>query len=193
MIRIARVEDIPAILAIYAPYVLNTTATFEYTVPTLEEFSARFAAITSQFPWLVWEENGVVLGYAYASAPFSRAAYQWCAEPSIYLSPKIQGNGVGKQLYTVLEELLRRQGYQVLYALITQENLASIAFHKKLGYTQTALLPRCGWKFDRWLGVVWMEKRYNPVNFPSIPPVCFRDIVRYDQKLADNLAILSLP
>jgi len=193
MIRIARVEDIPAILAIYAPYVLNTTATFEYTVPTVEEFSARFAAITAQFPWLVWEENGVVMGYAYASAPFSRAAYQWCAEPSIYLSPKNQGKGVGRQLYTVLEELLRRQGYQVLYALITQENLASIAFHKKLGYTQTALLPRCGWKFDKWLGVVWMEKRYNPVDFPSISPLCFWDIVRSDQKLADNLAILSLP
>jgi len=69
MIRMARAEDIPAILDIYAPYVLTTTATFEYTVPTYEDFSARFADITKQFPWLVWEENGKVLGYAYASAP----------------------------------------------------------------------------------------------------------------------------
>ena len=74
MIRMAQAEDIPAILDIYAPYVLNTTATFEYTVPALAEFSARFADITKQFPWLVWEKDGKVLGYAYASAPFARAA-----------------------------------------------------------------------------------------------------------------------
>ena len=192
MIRMAQVRDIPAMLEIYAPYVQNTTVTFEYTVPSAEEFTARFLAITAQFPWLVWEENGTVLGYAYASAPFSRAAFQWCAEPSIYLSPQIQRKGAGKQLYAVLEELLRRQGYRVLYALITQENSPSIAFHKKQGYTQTAILPRCGLKFGRWLGVVWMEKRYVSVDFPSIVPVCVRDIVDSAQNLADILANLSL-
>ena len=192
MIRMARAEDIPAILDIYAPYVLTTTATFEYTVPTYEDFSARFADITKQFPWLVWEEGGKVLGYAYASAPFTRAAYQWCAEPSIYLSPEIQGKGIGKQLYTVLEELLRRQGYRVLYALITQENHASIAFHEKLGYTHTALLKDCGWKLDRWLSVVWMEKRQNFVDSPSRAPIPIWDIVNSSQKLEDILAILTL-
>lgn len=193
MIRMAQAEDIPAILDIYAPYVLNTTATFEYTVPALAEFSARFADITKQFPWLVWEEDGKVLGYAYASAPFARAAYQWCAEPSIYLSPEIHGNGIGRQLYAVLEELLARQGYRVFYALITQENLASIAFHEKLGYTHTALLPQCGWKFDRWLGVVWMEKRQNFVDSPSARPIPIGDIVDSNQNLEDIFAILSLP
>ena len=192
MIRMAQTEDLPAMLEIYAPYVLNTTATFEYTVPTEAEFSARFADITRQFPWLVWEENGAVLGYAYASAPFTRAAYQWCAEPSIYLSPEIQGKGIGRKLYLALEQLLKQQGYRVLYALITQENLTSLAFHKKLGYTQIALLPDCGWKFDRWLGVVWMEKRQNFVDFPSNTPVYIGDIVDSDQKLQDILAILTL-
>ena len=178
MIRMATAADIPAMLEIYGPYVLNTTFTFEYTVPTVAEFTARFTQITAQFPWLVWEEQGRVLGYAYASAPFTRAAYQWCAEPSIYLAPRIQGKGIGRQLYAVLEELLHRQGYRVFYALITQENETSIAFHKKLGYTQTAVLPRCGVKFGRWLGVTWMEKRQDSVEIPSTPPVSARDIVK---------------
>ena len=103
MIRIAAKADIPAILDIYAPYILNTTATFEYTVPSLEEFTARFENITSQFPWLVWEENGTVLGYAYGSAPFERAAYRWCAEVSIYIAPHAKGQGIGRKLYAALE------------------------------------------------------------------------------------------
>ena len=95
MIRIATTADISAILSIYGPYVLNTAYTFEYTVPTPEEFAQRFCGYTRQFPWLVWEENGQVLGYAYASAPFSRAAYQWCCEVSVYLHYGAQGRGIG--------------------------------------------------------------------------------------------------
>ena len=79
MVRNATEADVAAILAIYAPYVLHTTATFEYDVPTQEEFMQRFRDITRQFPWLVWEEDGAILGYAYASAPYTRAAYRWCA------------------------------------------------------------------------------------------------------------------
>ena len=94
MIRLATHADLPAILSIYAPYVENTTYTFEYDIPTPESFAARFDAITAQFPWLVWEEGGKVLGYAYGSAPFERAAYRWCAEVSIYLTPVILGQGI---------------------------------------------------------------------------------------------------
>lgn len=192
MIRMATPHDIPAILEIYAPYVLNTTATFEYTVPTIEEFSQRFAGITAQFPWLVWEENGKVLGYAYASAPFSRAAYQWCAEPSIYLAPAIQGKGVGRKLYAALEALLRLQGYRVLYVIITEENRSSLSFHEKMGYTQTAHFPQCGWKFNRWLGVTWLEKRQVFVESPSISPIPIGDVVNYTQNLKDILVNLTL-
>ena len=87
MIRIATTKDVPAILEIYTPYVLTTTHTFEYVPPTLEEFYQRFASITEKLPWLVWEEDGQVLGYAYASLPFHRAAYSWSCEVSIYVSP----------------------------------------------------------------------------------------------------------
>ena len=114
-VRIAKVEDIPAILAIYAPYVLNSTATFEYEVPTLEEFTQRFRDITAQFPWLVWEEKGQILGYAYASPPYSRAAYQWCAEPSVYLHPEARGKGIGRALYAALEAILKMGTSQLLH------------------------------------------------------------------------------
>ena len=117
MIRMATKADIPAILGIYGPYILNTTYTFEYTVPTEAEFTARFDAITAQFPWLVWEEKGRVLGYAYGSAPFERAAYGWCSEISVYLSPEAQGKGFGKRLCAAVEEILWRQGYQVIFSL----------------------------------------------------------------------------
>ena len=119
MIRPATEKDVPEILYIYAPYVENSTATFEYDVPCLRTFTQRFYDITAQYPFLVWEENGRILGYAYASAPYSRAAFSWCAEPSIYLRPEARGKGIGRKLYAVLEEILKRQGYQVLYALVT--------------------------------------------------------------------------
>ena len=96
-IRQATVQDVPRILEIYGPYVKNTAISFEYTVPTIEDFTRRFLDITAQFPWLVWEENGVVLGYAYGSRPFERAAYQWSAEASIYLCPEACGKGIGKK------------------------------------------------------------------------------------------------
>ena len=118
MLRIATINDVPEMLAIYAPYVENTTVSFEYVPPTLEEFTHRFVSYTRQFPWLVWEEDGHLLGYAYASAPFTRAAYGWCAEPTVYLRPEALGKGIAAQLYAVLEEILWRQGYQVLYALV---------------------------------------------------------------------------
>lgn len=192
MIRMATKDDIPAILEIYTPYILNTAYTFEYTVPTLAAFTARFEAITAQFPWLVWEENGKVLGYAYGSAPFERAAYQWCGEVSIYLAPEIQGRGIGRKLYTVLEEIMWQQGYRVIFSLITSENEASIRFHERMGYTFSFECKNCGLKFGRWLGVIWMEKRKDSVEIPSAPPLPWRSIVENDRKLMDILANLSL-
>ena len=192
MIRIAREADVPRMLAIYAPYILTTTYTFEYTEPTQEEFLARFRDITAQFPWLVWEEEGTVLGYVYGSAPYARAAYRWCAELSIYLVPEAQGKGIGRQLYLAAEEILRRQGYQVNYAIITAENTGSIGFHERMGYTFCAHFPACGFKFGRWLGVTWMEKRLNFVDYVSNFPTSWLSIVDNDRILDNILADLSL-
>lgn len=192
MIRPATEKDVPEILAIYAPYVENSTATFEYDVPCSRSFLQRFCDITAQYPWLVWEEEGKILGYAYASAPYSRAAFSWCAEPSIYLRPEAKGRGIGKKLYAVLEEILLRQGYLVLYALITSENAESIAFHLKSGYKLQVDFPACGYKFGRWLGLIWMEKRLKIVHSPSAFPCPWQSIVQDAETFSNILDSLSL-
>ena len=192
MIRIATEADIPAMLEIYGPYVENTTYSFEYDVPCQKTFLQRFYTYTAQFPWLVWEEEGRVLGYAYGSAPFERAAYRWCAEISVYLKPEARGKGIGRKLYTVLEAILEKQGYQVLYALITSENSDSIAFHRKMSYEIRAEFPDCGFKFGRWLGLVWMEKRLKIVQTPSGFPKPFPAIVQDAKTLSNILDSLSL-
>ena len=191
-IRIANESDLSQILEIYRPYVENTTVSFEYDAPTLESFRARFRGITKQFPWLVWEEAGVILGYAYACAPFERAAYQWCTEPSIYLLPQAQGKGIGRKLYEVLEQILTAQGYRLSYAIITSENTSSLAFHKAMGYRETAQFPGCGYKFGKWLGVTWMEKTLVSVDTTTNPPVPFPIFVENGRKFLANLGILSL-
>ena len=192
MIRIATEKDVPEILDIYAPYVLTSTATFEYDVPCRREFLQRFDTITAQFPWLVWEEDGRILGYAYASPPYTRAAYSWCAEPSIYLRPEAKGRGIGQKLYRALEWILDKQGYQVLYALITEENRESVRFHEKMGYLHRAQFPDCGFKHGRWLGLFWMEKRLKIVHSPSAFPCPWLSIVQDAERFNDILDNLSL-
>ena len=180
MIRFAKEADIPAILEIYGPYVLNTATSFEYSVPTLEEFTERFHNITAQFPWLVWEEDGHILGYAYGSLPFGRAAYRWCAASSIYLAPAAQGKGIGRKLYAALETLLTAQGYRKTYAIITSDNPGSLRFHEKLGFRLVAEFPECGVKFQKLYGVVWMEKVLNIGEIPHNFPKPAKDVVNVD-------------
>ena len=192
MIRFAVEADLPEILEIYAPYILNTAYSFEYTVPTLEEFTERFRSYTAQFPWLVWVEDGRVLGYAYGSRPWGRAAYSWNAEVSIYLSPAVHGRGIGRSLYAVLEEILKMQGYRIIYAVITSDNQDSIDFHKKVGYRFVAEFPGCGHKFGRRLGTVWLEKQVEFVEYPQSFPVSCHDVVENDGKLRNILDKLSI-
>ena len=169
-IRQATPADLPRILEIYGPYVENTAISFEYTVPTPEAFAQRFLTITARFPWLVWEENGAILGYAYGSAPFERAAFQWSAEASIYLCPEAKGRGIGRQLYAALEAILQKQGYRKVYAIITTANQASVDFHKAVGYRHTATMPDCGYKLGQWHGIIWMEKDLNNWSAPPHTP-----------------------
>lgn len=192
MIRPATALDVPSMLDIYAPYVRETTITFEYEVPAPDAFQARFAGITEKFPWLVWEERGRILGYAYASAPFERAAYAWCAEPSIYLRSDARGRGIGKRLYAALEAILLELGYVVSYAIITGENAPSLAFHYALGYRKCGELVNSGQKFGRWLDVYWLEKRLNSVETPRNPPIPWKEFSKNIQKFSDILGKMSL-
>lgn len=192
MLRIADRKDLPEMLAIYTPYVENTTVSFEYIPPDMAEFRRRFDCFTEQFPWLVWEENGEILGYAYASAPFSRAAYQWCAEPTIYLRPQARGRGIGKKLYDTLEEILFRQGYVKLYTLVCGENIPSIRFHEKQGYHAAVKFESTAYKMGRWLDMIWFEKTAEIVKTPSTPPRKWSEIVHNAESLADILDKLSI-
>ncbi len=173
-IRTVTETDIPALLDIYAPYVQETAVSFEYEVPSLQEFEGRVKHTLSHYPWLVAVQNGIVLGYAYASAFHPRKAYEWCAEASIYVAQKSRGHGIGSKLYETLEALLKRQGILLLYACIARPpkedehlTLASMLFHAHMGFHLVGEFPRCGFKFNRWYDMVWMEKR---LAFPTDPP-----------------------
>lgn len=173
MIRGAVKADVPAILEIYAPYVRSTTITFEYDVPTEADFMSRFERITARYPWLVWEEDGKILGYAYADAAFSRAAYDWDADLSVYLDRNVRGRGIGTKMYACIEKLMSLYGYHNLYGIITGENAASVRFHERNGYERLGTLPASGFKFGRWLDVYWYGKRLCADNSPEHRPKDF--------------------
>lgn len=157
-IRDARRSDVPAMLAIYAPFVEHTAVSFEYNVPTEAEFARRLEEHQAAFPWLVCEENGRVMGYAYAGRAFERAAYGWNAEISCYLAPELRGRGVGRRLYARIEEILTRLGYYKLFAVVTSANAPSVAFHRALGFRDAACFRNVGYKQGGWYDVLWLEK-----------------------------------
>lgn len=171
-IRTAASSDCAAIREIYAPYITDTTVTFEYEVPTEEAFAERFERIRNIYPWLVCEKDGVIVGYAYADVPFSsRSAYAWNADLSIYLHPNAQGGGIGRALYSALIELLVLLGYRNVYGLITGENAGSMAFHEKMGFRVAGVMKHSGYKFGRWMDVIWVEKNISPHTAPDSPPL----------------------
>ena len=157
-IRLAKPSDARSLLDIYAPYVENTAITFEYEVPTIEDFAIRIEKTLEKYPYLVAEEDGVVLGYAYASTYYSRAAYDQAVELSVYVSQDARGKGVGSKLYDALEDLLDQMGYVHFLACISLPNEASLALHRKRGYQQVAHFPKIGYKFNRWHDIVWLQK-----------------------------------
>ena len=157
-IRFAKPSDARSLLDIYAPYVENTAITFEYEVPTIENFANRIEKTLEKYPYLVAEEDGVVVGYAYASTYYARAAYDWAVELSVYVSQDALGQGVGTRLYDVLEDLLEQMGYIHFLTCISLPNEASLALHRKRGYQQVAHFPKIGYKFNRWHDIVWLQK-----------------------------------
>ena len=183
IIRSAVPEDAPALLAIYAPYVETTAITFEYEVPTVEEFRRRIEKTLTFYPYLVAEEEGTILGYAYAGAFHERAAYAWGVEVSIYVVQNARGRGLGRALYAELERLLKEMGILNLNASIAypeqeDEHLtcASIHFHRRMGYEWVGQFRNCGYKFGRWYHMVWMEKIIGEHVSPQPPVKCVREV-----------------
>ena len=160
MLRPAQDADLPAIQAIYAHAVLHGTGTFETEVPEVPEMARRRAEVLSRgLPWLVAERDGVVLGYAYANYFRPRMAYRFCLEDSIYLAPEAQGQGIGRLLLAELIVRCEALGARQMLAVIGDAaNAGSIGVHKALGFEHTGVLKSSGWKFDRWLDVVLMQR-----------------------------------
>ncbi len=177
-------RDAAGILAVYAPYIRKTAVTFETEVPAPDAFTARVAGICADFPYLVLEVDGELAGYAYAHRQAERAAYAWNAELSIYLAGKWRGRGLGAPLYRLLERLLTMQGYVNLYGVITASNAGSIRLHEKLGYRQTGLHEKTGWKFGQWHDVAWLHKRVREGEPGTILPLSALDPAQVEREIA---------
>lgn len=183
LIRPAVPGDAEAFLRIYAPYVLQTAITFEYEVPSAEEFAGRIRDTLARYPYLAAEQAGQIVGYAYVSAFHARPAYDWAVETSIYVAMDCRGGGVGRMLYEKLEEVLRRQNILNLNACIAvsgKEDLrlpdGSPKFHERLGYRTVGHFHRCGFKFDTWYDMIWMEKLLGEHPVPPAPVRKFAEV-----------------
>lgn len=159
--------DVADILAIYTPYITDTVITFETEVPTIEEFTERIENIKNEFPYLVCEVDGRVVGYAYASKHRARSAYKYSVDVSIYVAHNYHHKGLGKALYTNLFELLNKYNYYSAYAGITLPNDKSIGLHKSFGFIEVGTYHNVGYKDGKWLDVIWLEKPLKEYGIPQ--------------------------
>jgi L-amino acid N-acyltransferase YncA len=169
-IRPSADQDVPAITAIYGHHVLHGTGTFETTPPTEADMAARRADVLGKgLPYLVAEEDGKLLGFAYCQWFKPRPAYRFSAEDSIYLHPDAAGRGLGKELLARLAQEAETVGIRKLIAVIGDSgNAGSIGVHRSLGFRPAGQFTSCGWKFGRWLDIVLMEKALGDGD--STPP-----------------------
>lgn len=163
-IRYAVVEDASAILKIYEPFILHSSITFEYTVPSLDEFTKRIEGILSKYPFFVYEEDGVVVGYAYANRFRERAAYNWDVETSIYIDPNHQRKGIATKLYQRMLDECQHRGFHNAVGGITMPNDKSVSMHDKFGFRHVGIFTNSGWKQGKWYDVLFVEKNLNPCN-----------------------------
>ena len=175
-IRIATEADAAAIAGIYAPAVLEQPTSFEAVAPDAREFAARVANTLVRYPWLVCEQDGVVVGYAYACAHRERAAYRWSVDVSAYISRSAHRRGIGRALYTSLFRILELQGFRNAYAGITLPNPASEGLHRACGFALVGVYHHVGYKRGAWHDVAWFERPIadtlidppEPIPFPAI-------------------------
>lgn len=179
-IRTASSDDAKALLEIYTPYVEKTAITFEYDIPTLQEFENRINRTLKNYPYLVAEQNGELLGYAYTGPFVGRAAYGWSAEVSIYLKETKRKMGIGRRLYDALEQISKAQNILNLNACIgytetEDEHLTnnSMEFHAHMGYTLVGRFHNSGYKFGRWYDMIWMEKLIGEHSDNPLPVIAF--------------------
>ena len=168
LIRLATPEDASGILDIYAPYILNTSFTFETEVPSLEEFGERIKTYLNYWPWLVCEMEGNIAGYAYATRYRDRTAYQWSVECSVYVQDDHHRSGIGRVLYRSLFSILKAQGFTKVYAVINLPNTQSVTFHETMGFKYFATYEKVGYKLGKWKDVGWWQLQLN--EYADEPP-----------------------
>jgi phosphinothricin acetyltransferase len=172
VIRAAVPADAEALAAVYAPYVTGTAVSFEENPPTPDEVRARMAG---GLPWLVAEDRGGLLGFAYASPHRARAAYRWAVDVSVYLAPDARGRGLGTALYAVLLPLLADLGYASAHAGIALPNEPSVRLHERQGFVPVGVYRQVGFKLGRWHDVGWWQRALGrqpavPGSAPGLPP-----------------------
>lgn len=170
-IRLARVEDAVDIVAIYDPIVRHTAISFELESPPVEMMQQRIATTLTRFPWLVYQRQGKVLGYVYASQHRARAAYQWSVDVSVYIHSESRRAGVGRALYTALFRLLALQGFYNAYAGITLPNAASVSLHETLGFEAVGVYRDVGYKLGAWHDVGWWQLRLQTDTAAPVAPM----------------------
>lgn len=170
-IRFAKREDARALLEIYRQYI-NTTVTFEEELPTPAEFEGRISEISEKYPYLVAQEGGRILGYAYAHEFGERSALRFAAELTVYVDQNCRGKGLGKVLYRCLLALLTLQGVRYFSARVTSENRESMDFHRKLGFKEAGMLEKIAYKNGSWVGLCYLEKRITEDHgIPAFVPL----------------------
>lgn len=174
--RLATPSDASGILDIYAPYIENTSFTFEIDTPTIEQFAQRIINYLETWPWLVCEIDGKIAGYAYATRYRERTAYQWCTESSVYIHDDYHKRGIASALYSALFEILKRQGFRNVYAVINLPNDRSVAFHESLGFTHFADYEQVGYKLGKWKTVGWWRLIINDFGMEPEAPIRFADL-----------------
>jgi phosphinothricin acetyltransferase len=187
IIRLATADDAEAIAAIYRPAVTDKPTSFELEPPDGAEMARRVEKTLARTPWLVYDDDGAVLGYAYASAHRERAAYQWSVDVSAYVRDDAQRRGVARALYTSLFDVLALQGFRNAYAGVTLPNDASVGFHRAMGFTPVGVYRGVGYKLGAWHDVAWFERPLAPRVAEPPPPVPL-DRLRADDAFTNAFA-----
>ena len=185
IVRFAQPRDAAALASIYAPFVADTSVSFEEVPPDAAEFTTRIDSVTGRLPWLV-ADDGTIAGFAYASDHRARAGYRWSVDVSAYFDERYRRMGLASQLYEKIFRLLVAQGYVNALAGVALPNDASVGFHKRAGFEPIGTYHHIGFKLGAWIDVMWLEKALQPCPIP--PP----DPVRLDALARDRIdAILA--
>ena len=168
-IRRVRRSDVAAITAIYAYYVRETVISLEEVPPDVAEMEARIATIVARFPWYVADDDGTVVGYAYAGPHKERAGYRWAVDVTVYLPPDMHQRGIGRALYTALFAELQRMGFRRAFAGITLPNAKSVGIHEAFGFTPIGVYHHAGYKCGRWCDVGYWQRSLGDDSPPNEP------------------------